>query len=500
VLTFPVELIIYCVLIDQSLKRGMFLVPNDVWKSLFSPKSVAVIGASNTTGSWGERITRNLLASNNRQVYAVNPTHPTILGLPSYKSILDVPYPIDLGVIVVRAELVPKALRGLVEKKVKTALIISGGFNETGGAGTRLEDEIVEIANRGGIRFIGPNTMGHANTYAEMNTLSFFENIPPGPVSLIAQSGNMGSRIMNNVKRYGVGFNKFVCCGNEADIKLEDYLEHFAIDPKTKLIMLYIEGLRDARRFIEVAKEITKTKPIVAMKAGGTKNAARASKSHTGALAGSDDVYTAAFRQAGVIRVDDDQELCDVSISLLNQPLPQGNKTGILTMGGGLGVVTAEACEKEGLDIADLETSTIKKLDDLLPSRWSHGNPVDLVGSNMANGPDIMSVLWILMEDKNIDVIISNAWLGRNHRRFQDVKTKKSEENYGAEEEKIREFSRQVKKYGKTLLMIGSPPQQPADLDDFYRYHMGGFVVCLQPKQAARIMNSLIWYKRYLES
>ncbi|MFC2072321.1 acetate--CoA ligase family protein [Chloroflexota bacterium] len=465
------------------------MVPNDIWQSLFSPKSVAVIGASNTTGSWGKRITRQLLASNNRLVYAVNPTHPEIMGLPSYKSILDIPYQIDLGVIVVRAELVPEALRELVEKKVKTALIISGGFNETGEAGARLEDEIVEIANRGGIRFIGPNTMGHVDTYAEMNTLIFLKNIPSGPISLIAQSGNMGSRIMNNVIRYGVGFNKFVCCGNEADIKLEDYLEHFASDPQTKLIMLYIEGLRDAKRFLEVAKEITKTKPIVAIKAGGTKSAARASKSHTGALAGSDEVYTTAFKQAGVIRVEDDDELCYVSISLLNQPLPQGSKVGILTVGGGLGVVTTEACEKEGLEIAELGVSTVKKLDDLLPSRWSHGNPVDIVGANMAHGPDIMSILWILMEDRNIDVIISNAWLGRvNHRLQSD------------EEKRVRRLYQQVKKYNKPLLMIGSPPQRPTDLNAFTLFHREGFMIYLQPYQAAKTLRHLIWYKQYLES
>ncbi|MFC2014577.1 acetate--CoA ligase family protein [Chloroflexota bacterium] len=476
------------------------MVPENVWNGLFSPKSVAVIGASNSVGSWGERITKQLLSSKNRLVYAINPGYPEILGLPSYKSILDIPDPVDLGIIVVRAELVPGALRELAEKKVPTALIISGGFSETDEAGARLQDEIVEIANRGGIRFIGPNTMGHLDTFAGMNSLSFMENIPKGPVSLIAQSGNMGSRIMQNVIRHGIGLNKFVCCGNEADITLEDYLEYFAGDPETKIIMLYVEGLRDARRFLEVAGKITKTKPVVVMKAGGTKNSARASRSHTGALAGSDAAYTAAFRQAGVIRVEDDDELCDVSIALLNQPLPRSNRVGILTMGGGLGVVTAEACEKEGLEIAELGSSTVEKLDEMLPSRWSHSNPVDLVGSNIGNGPDIMSVLWILMQDVNLDIIISNAWLGRMNRIPQNTPTAEHNENPDSEKKKVKEFSRQVKKYNKPLLMIGSPPQRPSDLEAFTLFHKEGFLVYPQPNRAAKTLRHMIWYKQYLES
>jgi len=264
--------------------------------------------------------------------------------------------------------------------------------------------------------------------------------------------------------------------------------------------MLYIEGLKEARHFIELARGITITKPIVVIKSGGTQKAARASKSHTGALAGSDEVYTAAFKQAGVIRVENDDQLCDVSIALLNQPLPHGNKVGILTMGGGLGVVTTEACEKEGLEIAELGTSTIEKLDEILPTRWSHGNPVDLVGSNMAQGSDIMAVLWVLIEDNNIDIILSNAWLGRIRKVLRGTQTTENGENIGAQEERVREFYQRVKEYKKPLLMIGSSPQQPADLDAFTLYHREGFVVYPEPSRAAKTLSQLIWYKQYLKS
>lgn len=475
-------------------------IPDSNWKSLFAPESVAVVGASNTPGSWGGRITRHLLAPGNRPVYAVNPGYSEVQGLHSYKSVLDIQEPVDLGVIVVRAPLVAETMRDFVKKKIKAALIISGGFGETDEAGAKLEKEVIEIAHSGGIRFIGPNTMGHMETYSQLNTLSFVEKITSGPLALIAQSGNMGTRIMHNTDNYGVGFNRFVCAGNEADIKLEDYLEYFSRDPGTKVIMLYMEGLRDARRFFKLAKEITLTKPIVVMKAGGTENSARASRSHTGALAGSDAIYSAAFRQAGVIRVGDDEELWDVTIALLNQPLPRSNRVGILTMGGGLGVVTAEACEKEGLEIADLDQASLDKLDELLPSRWSHANPVDLVGSSLAHSPEIISTLWILMEDTNLDSIISNAWLGRTDRGQRPGPTTGNNADTSSEKESARNLHDQIKKYGKPFFMVGSPPQQASDLEAYSLYHREGFSVYPQPYRAARTLHHLNRYREYLEA
>lgn len=475
-------------------------IPDSTWQSLFAPESVAVVGASETPGSWGERITRRLITPGNRPVYPVNPGYSEVQGLHSYKSVLDIGGPVDLGIIVVRAALVTRTMREFVEKKIKAALIISGGFGETDEAGAELEKEVIEIARSGGIRFIGPNTMGHMETYSQLNTLSFVENITPGPLALIAQSGNMGARIMHNANRYGVGFNRFVCCGNEADIKLEDYLEYFSRDPGTRVIMLYMEGLRDAKRFFKLAKEITLTKPIVVMKAGGTENSARASLSHTGALAGSDAVYSAAFRQAGVIRVGDDEELLDIATALLNQPLPRGNRVGILTIGGGLGVVTAEACEREGLEIADLDQASLDKLDELLPSRWSHGNPVDLVGSKLSHSLEIVSTLWIMMEDTNLDAIISNAWLGRTDMNQLLGTAAGSNAGTRAEEERARTLHDQIKKYGKPFFMVGSPPQQPSDLDAYSLYHREGFSVYPQPYQAARTLRHLNWYRQYLDA
>jgi acetyltransferase len=424
------------------------------------------------------------------------------MGLRSYDSILDIPEPVDLAAIVVRAELVPDALRECVQKKVNSALIISGGFRETDEAGARREAEILEIAREGNIRFIGPNTMGHLDAYAKMNTVNFMQELPAGRVSLAAQSGNMSARIIQAASRYGIGFSKFVCCGNEASIYLEDYLEYFAEDPNTEVILLYIEGLRDARRFFKLAKEITAKKPIVVLKSGSTESSSRASRSHVGALTGSDEVYSAAFKQAGVIRVNDDDELCDVTIALLNQPLPKGRKIGILTMGGGLGVVATENCEHEGLEIAELETSTIEKLNKLLPERWSHANPVDLVGSDVAHSAEIISTLWILLEDKNLDALLCNTWLGRINRnpRFARVDADKNPASAESDEEHARKFYSQVRSYGIPLLMVGGNPASADDLEAYTTFHKEGFLIYPQPYRAARTLRHLIWYREYLDS
>ena len=476
------------------------MVSDETWQSLFSAKSVAVIGASNSIHSWGGGITRHLLESGKRPVYAVNPGYSEIQGLHSYKSATEIQEPVDLGVIVVRAELVLMALQDLVTKGVKAAVIISGGFNETDEAGSKREAEIINIARSGGIRFIGPNTMGHLDNASKLNTVSFSEQKYSGKISLIAQSGNMGTRIMHDMARYGIGMSKFVCCGNEADIKLEDYLEYFARDPNTSVIMLYIEGLRDAKRFMRIARQITLTKPIIAMKSGGTETSAKASRSHTGALTGSDEIYTAAFRQTGVIRVDDDLELCDVTVALLNQPLPRGRRVGILTMGGGLGVVTAEACEKEGLEIAALEPSTIAEFDALLPSRWSHGNPVDLVGSDVGRVTSLLSITLTLLKDRNLDAVISNSWLGHFRRARRFNKDDADDYNHGVKEEEARSIRKQFSKYDKPLLMVSSQPQRPDDLRNYTLYHREGFSIFPQPFRAARTLRHLNWYREYLES
>jgi len=388
-----------------------------------------------------------------------------------------------------------------VQKGVKTALIVSGGFAETGKQGGKLEAELVRIARQGGIRFIGPNSMGHADTYSKLITLAWMEKITPGPVALIAQSGNMGHRIMRNGMSLGIGFSKFVCGGNEADLHLEDYLEYMAQDEKTRIIATYIEGLREGRRFLKLARETTLKKPIVAMKAGGTKESARAIRSHTANMAGSDAVYEAAFKQAGVIRVDDDDDLCDVVTALLYQPLPRTSRTGILTIGGGLGVVAAEAVEREGLEVAHLTPTTIEKLNACLPPRWSHGNPVDMAGLSMTEYSKIFSSLWALIEDKNVDAILLQAPVGFSTKRLADVFNQEETRAFREREKDNLDLLRQrVQEYAKPVLMVKPAVEFASDPEIAALLRREGIPVYPTPRRAARVLSHLAWYRRYLDA
>jgi len=471
------------------------------WRYLFAPASVAVVGASNVPGSWGYGIMQHLLASAKRKIYPVNPTVSEVLGIAAYGSVVDIPGSIDLAVIAVSAPQVPKVLGECVQKGVKASVIVSGGFAETGDQGGKLEADLVRVARQGGLRFIGPNSMGHADTSSQLCTLAWIGEMTPGPVALISQSGNMGHRIIHNGMSSGIGFSKFISTGNEADLHLEDYLEYLAQDENTKIITAYIEGLREGRRFFQLAKETTVKKPIIVLKAGGTKESARAVRSHTTTLAGSEAVYAAAFRQAGVIRADDDDELCDVVSALLNQPLPRGNRIGILTIGGGLGVVAAEACEREGLQIAPLAPSTVQKLDACLPPRWSHANPVDMAGISMAESPIIFSSLWALMAEENIDAILLQAPVGlgteRLSRMFNDAEIRAFRQ---AEESNLSLLRKRVREYGKPVFMVTPAVEFATDPEVAPLFRRQGIPVYPNPHRAARVVNHLAWYRRYLNA
>ena len=441
-----------------------------------------------------------LLASGDKHIYLVNPNISEIMGRATYARLTDIPDPIDLAVIVVRASLVATVLQECIQKGVKAAVVISAGFAETGEAGAQLEAELVRIARQGGIRFIGPNTMGHADTTSHLSTLAWTMEITPGPVALIAQSGNLGNRILLGGMNSGIGFSKFISVGNEADLRLEDYLEYLAGDENTQIITAYIEGLREGRRFFQLAKKITAKKPVIVIKSGGTAGSARAARSHTGALAGSEAVYAAAFRQTGVIRADDDIELCDVVMALLNQPLPRGNRVGILAIGGGLGVLTAEACEREGLVMAQLTPETIEKLNAVLPARWPHANPVDLVGINATvDNVIVLSSLWAMMEDENTDAVLLQAPVafGANllrrifHCNDQEIKAFQD-----GQKRNLDMIRQRVAEYGKPVYVV-MPVNDVETHSYLIQERMPAYA---SPRRAARTVHHLAWYKNYLDS
>jgi acyl-CoA synthetase (NDP forming) len=471
------------------------------WQQLLSPRSVAVIGASNSRGSWGFTITSGLLKLGGREVYAVNPRATEVLGLKTYPSIKDIPGQVDLAVIVVAANLVPAVIKECAAKGVKTASIITAGFAEVGGQGQKLEEEVVEIAAQAGIRFIGPNSMGHANTKARMSTFGQVDNMNCGPVSLLSQSGSMTLTMVHAGNEAGISFSKYISTGNEANMHLEDYLEFLAADDDTKVIAAYVEGLREGRRFFNMAKEVTKRKPIVVLKAGGTEESARAVMSHTAALAGADPVYTAAFKQSGVIRVDDDDELGDVIFALLNAPLPRGNGIGILSIGGGPGALSSEACEKEGLVIGKISAETIAKMDAVLPARWSRRNPCDMAGIGLEEYPAIAASLWALLDDPNIDIVLLQAPVlaskdiltGRMGLNPDEVKAYREKEK-----DNLRLISRKVEETGKPVIMLGQRAiRADSDLSAFFNKQK--ILVYSGARRAAKIMRYLTTYRQYLD-
>jgi acyl-CoA synthetase (NDP forming) len=435
----------------------------------------------------------------------VNPNLQEIMGLTSYPTILDIPGPVELAIIVVRADIVADVLRQCVRKKVKAGVIISAGFAEVDEAGARLQAELVKIAREGGMHFVGPNCVGHADGRTRVGSAGVAGRTRPGPMGLIAQSGTLGSSIAMMASNNGIGISKFVSTGNEADLHFEDYLEFLAQDEDTRIIAAYIEGLREGRRFFRLAREITTTKPIIAIKTGSTGQSGKAARSHTGALAGSDAVYTAAFRQSGVVRADDEEELCDTVVALLSQPLPRGNRVGILTMGGGFGVVTAEACEQEGLDITTLEPQTVAKIDDILPPRWSHGNPVDLVGIKPEAGDTtVSSCLSILMADNNVDIVISLLPpMNIMSMTFGTIGNFSPEQMQAmrVEYSKNMDFlNQQVKRYNKPLVLIRRFMLQPPGGERATATPEERIPQYTHPRRAARVLRHLVWYRRYLDS
>ncbi len=471
----------------------------EFWQCLFSPGSVALIGASDVAGSWGFNIMQRLLQSGNRKIYPVNPSHPVIQGVPATRSILDIADQVDLAVIAVPAKRVPAVMQECVQKGIKAAVVISGGFSEVDDEGRTLERQVVDIAKSGGLRFVGPNTMGHLNSHAQFTILGFMGKVSPGPVAFAAQSGNMGSRIMQLVMNQGVGFSKFVCTGNEATVRLEDYLECFSKDEETSVISFYIEGLREAPRFLRLAKRTSLQKPIVVMKSGSTKGAMQAARSHTGALAGSDAVYDAAFRQAGVIRAANEEEMADVVATLVKQPLPRGPRVAILTMGGGFGVVSAEACEKEGLEMGRLSAETISRLDGMLPARWPHGNPVDLAGMDTMGETIVMNCLSALIEDDNVDSVLSLVALHRYQPLRPGAAELSDKGNTDARGEALKGLAEKARKAGKPILSVGALPP-PVGEKSAAEVPWDSFSIYPSPQRAARVLRHLLWYQGYLKS
>lgn len=344
-----------------------------------NPRSIAFFGASNNVTSMGTHLLMSLLAMGfEGPVYPVHPKETHVLNLPAYRSVFDIPQVPDLAVIVLPTGIVNETLVACGEKGIKQAVVVSGGFKEVGGEGVLLEKKLVKIAQRYGIRILGPNGLGVANPHSKLNTTFVPHEGKPGFIGLASQSGSLITQMFGYLARLGLGFSTAFSVGNEANTDLVDCLEYLGACPHTKVVALYIEGIRRGEGFIKAAREIVPHKPVVALYVGGSEAGRRAGFSHTGALAGPDMLYDGIFRQAGIIRARSVTEMFDFCWVLGSLPLPSGPRVIIQTHSGGPGAVAADACGRMGLELPGLSEETVEKLDPFVPHTGSIQNPVDL--------------------------------------------------------------------------------------------------------------------------
>ncbi len=374
-------------------------------QSFFSPKSVAIVGASRQKGKVGYEILTNLIAGGYRgKIFPVNPKADSIEGLRCYPNIAAIGETPDLVIIIVPAKLVPGIMEECAKVPVRSVIIITAGFKEVGPEGRRLEEEVVRIARRGGIRFIGPNCLGLIAPSHNLNA-SFGGDLPtPGAIGYISQSGALLAAILDLANANGIGFSNLVSIGNKADVDELDIIQAFGSQRETKVIAGYLESITDGNAFVREAEQISSRKPILLMKSGGTEAGAKAASSHTGSLAGGEVAYESAFKRAGVIRCNSIEQQFDFAQAFANQPLPKGPSVAVLTNAGGPGIMAADAIEEEGLTFARMSEDTVKRLAESLPPAANIYNPIDVLGDALADRYE--SALDIVLDDANVDSAI----------------------------------------------------------------------------------------------
>ncbi len=443
-------------------------------KPLFEPKSVAVVGASREPWKTGHIILKNIIEAGYKgKIYPVNPKANEILGLKTYPKITAIPDDVDLVVVVVPARFVPSVMEDAGIKGVKAAVIISGGFAETGPEGAKLQEEVKKVARKYGIRFLGPNCQGVNNPH--MGLCASWPLIKKaGPLAIVSQSGTVAATFEIWAEREGVGISKMVALGNRADINEIDVLEYLGEDPNTKAIGMYIESVSDGRRFLEVASEVTRKKPVVILKGGRTEAGARAVASHTGSLAGSYAIYLAAFKKVGVLPVDSIEELYDVTKGLALLPQPKGNKILIVTSSGGSGIIATDYSEMLGLNVTSLTNKIAATLRERLPSYCIVKNPLDLTGDATADRYD--TVLREVVNDPNVDIVLTI---------------------FGDPIPKANEVIEKYFRLGKTIVPVylggGDVEEVEKEL-----MHSKGIPVFPTPERGIRVIKALYEYMSYL--
>lgn len=375
--------------------------------AFFNPKAVAIIGASRNPAKLGYAVLANLIESGYQgKIYPVNPGGEEILGYASSVSMADLPETPDLAVVVIPYPHVPEAIKACGEKGVKSVIVISAGFRETGREGLELELEVLRLVKSYGMRLIGPNCLGVIDTHQPLNVTFAAGGMPPkGSIAFMSQSGALGTAVLDmSLAGKHVGFSKFISLGNKGDISEIDLIRYLADDPQTKVILAYSEGLPSGQEFMEVARDVSRKKPIIMLKSGVTQAGMKAVSSHTGSLAGAEQAYTAAFYQSGVLRARTMADLFDYALAFGYQPILKGERIAIVTNAGGPGILATDALEGAGLRLAKLENETIRQLEAFLPDAASAANPVDVLGDARADRYEM--AFEKVMADPNVDGMI----------------------------------------------------------------------------------------------
>ncbi|MBI5583194.1 MAG: CoA-binding protein [Deltaproteobacteria bacterium] len=474
----------------------------------FNPRHLALIGASGTPGKWGFFILLNIIKGNFQgTLYPVNARAKEVLGYPCYARIAEVPDPVDLAVIATPAETVLGLIDECGQKRIPNLVVITSDFSETGAEGAALERAVVDKARGYGIRLVGPNTMGLYSAHSSLHAL-----MPPveplkGPVSMFSQSGNIGTQILAWGVDAGIGFEKFVSSGNEGDLTCVDYLQYFAQDDPTRIVLAYLEGVDPDSGFLAAARQAARKKPVVIFKGGRTQAGTRAAASHSGALAGSYRIYQGVFRQTGLIEARTTQEIMDCTKALAAYPIPRGNRVAILTRGGGWGVITTDACEENGLVIPPLPEAIVRKLDRILPRYWSRNNPVDMAA--VVTAEPFMECLAILAAWEGVDAIIAlggRAHIPGRNSINPDVAArlagsadllKQIGAHVQAGHKKVLEcIHRLIRETGKPIISVTLGPQ------DYHKESMEVYQLASypNPERAVRALRMLVDYGRYLSS
>ncbi len=375
--------------------------------ALLKPRSIAVIGASRKQGSIGNKLFHNILHQEFKGVvYPVNPNAEVVASVKAYPSIFDIPGEVELAVVIVPAETVHQVVEQCGQKGVRGVVVISAGFGESGAEGMDRQERLLETARGYGMRLVGPNCMGIISTDPEVNMNATFSSVfpPAGNIALGTQSGALGLAILEYAQSLNIGLSTFVSIGNRADVSSNDLLQYWEEDPATDVILLYLESFGNPKKFARIARRVTPTKPVVAVKSGRTPAGSRAAASHTGALVTAEVASEAMFNQAGIIRVDTLEELFDVAELLSHQPIPSGRRVAILTNGGGPGIMTADACASRGLNLPSLSEKTLSGLKNFLRRGASLTNPIDMTAE--ATADEYSQSLRLLAQDDRIDIVI----------------------------------------------------------------------------------------------